>query len=294
MMEAGTNIQTFRVGLVSGAVAGSVVDLTLFPLDTIKTRLQAGSLSQVHNTQLLKGVYRGVWPALIASAPAAATFFGTYDLAKSYLKDAKVLPETATHLAAAAAADVTSSAVRVPFEKVKQRLQAGLDKGTVSAFRHLLHGQGLRGLFSGYSTLVIRELPFDLIEFPLYEFLKKNLASSRERKLHPYENALCGSAAGAVAAAITTPLDVVKTRVMLQANGNDGGLRNIQRTLAKVAAEEGIRGLFAGIFPRVAWISFGGFIFFGGYEYTKALLLRSDDVRHPSSSNTQTTGLSTS
>mmetsp|Transcript_6503 Transcript_6503/g.19744 ORF Transcript_6503/g.19744 Transcript_6503/m.19744 type:complete len:290 (+) Transcript_6503:138-1007(+) len=288
-MEASANIQSFRVGLVSGAVAGSVVDLTLFPLDTIKTRLQAGSASQVHKAHLLTGVYRGVWPALIASAPAAATFFGTYDFVKSYLGNVQYMPETATHLAAAAAGDITSSAVRVPFEKVKQRLQAGLDRGTLAAFRQLLCSGGVRGLFSGYSTLVVRELPFDLIEFPLYEYLKKRLASSQRRSLHPHENALCGSAAGAVAAAVTTPLDVVKTRVMLQSNKNDGGLRSIQRTMAQVAREEGVRGLFAGILPRVAWISFGGFIFFGGYEYTKALLLKSDNARNSAVPNISTT-----
>ena len=36
--------QAFVTGLLSGAVAGITVDLTLFPLDTIKTRLQVGWL----------------------------------------------------------------------------------------------------------------------------------------------------------------------------------------------------------------------------------------------------------
>ena len=37
----------------------------------------------------------------------------------------------------------------------------------------------------------------------------------RRSQLYPYEAAACGSAAGAVAATVTTPLDVLKTRVML-------------------------------------------------------------------------------
>ena len=38
-------------------------------------------------------------------------------------------------------------------------------------------------------------------------------------------------------------------------------------TLKTVHAEEGTKGLFSGVQPRVMWISIGGFIFFGGYEY---------------------------
>jgi hypothetical protein len=37
-----------------------------------------------------------------------------------------------------------------------------------------------------------------------------------DRKVLPHEAAFCGSIAGAIAAASTTPLDVVKTRVMLE------------------------------------------------------------------------------
>lgn len=38
--------QAFVTGLLSGAVAGITVDLTLFPLDTIKTRLQVKAASR--------------------------------------------------------------------------------------------------------------------------------------------------------------------------------------------------------------------------------------------------------
>ena len=44
-------------------------------------------------------------------------------------------------------------------------------------------------------------------------------------------------------------------------NGND--------CLRRVYREEGWRALFAGLGPRVAWISLGGAMFFGAYEYVK-------------------------
>ena len=109
--------QAFLTGLLSGAVAGITVDLTLFPLDTIKTRLQA-SANTKFSLDLLKGVYDGVGPGLLASAPACAAFFGAYDSFKRSLTarypDPKLAP--IVNMLAAAGGDLTQSVVRVPFE----------------------------------------------------------------------------------------------------------------------------------------------------------------------------------
>lgn len=99
-----------------------------------------------------------------------------------------------------------SCLVRVPVEAVKQRRQALLpDQGRYN----------LRLLYRGYWSTVVRDLPFSLIQFPIWEYLKRVWAEESERDLYPLEGAICGAIAGSVAAACTTPFDVVKTRIML-------------------------------------------------------------------------------
>ena len=67
------------------------------------------------------------------------------------------------------------------------------------------------------------QLPFTSIQFPLYEGLKKQLSLRYldGRRPTPVQAAVCGSIAGGIAAVLTTPLDVVKTRVMLEAQVSD-------------------------------------------------------------------------
>jgi solute carrier family 25 S-adenosylmethionine transporter 26 len=67
--------------------------------------------------------------------------------------------------------------------------------------------------------------------------------------------------------------DVAKTRIMLAPAGTDLALKNSSVFALKVVfAERGVKGLFAGVVPRVMWITIGGGIFFGVYEEAKALL----------------------
>lgn len=259
----------FQTALIAGAIAGTTVDLSLFPLDTLKTRLQ--SPAGFFPSGGFAGIYRGIGSALVGSAPGAAFFFCTYEGTKGLLASTS-LPDAPSQMVAASLGEVAACAVRVPTEVVKQRAQAGLHGGSSKASlkailsKYSTCGVGTvwRELYRGWGITVFREVPFTVIQFPLWEAMK---AWRRKRRgdgqdVSAGESAVFGSIAGAVSAAATTPLDVLKTRVMLSKERVSVG--EVFRNMVK---NEGVRPFFAGVAPRVTWISIGGAIFLGSYQW---------------------------
>lgn len=163
--------------------------------------------------------------------------------------------------------------MRVPIEVVKQRMQIlRYQKGLLSACRLVFQSDGVLGFYRGFQATLQREIPFSCIQFPLYEYLKRTLLVSDERTA-AWKMALCGSLAGGMTGALTTPLDVIKTRTIL---GHRDEVRHLYgspwTSVQSLLREGGLRRLFAGVVPRTLWISLGGFIFFGAYERGKQLL----------------------
>jgi len=163
--------------------------------------------------------------------------------------------------------------IRVPTEVIKTRMQTStygtLGSSSFSAARLVLSSVGLSGFYRGFGITVMREIPFTSIQFPLYELLKLNLARKFNRKpLFAHEAAICGSIAGGVAATLTTPLDVLKTRVMLDLrDSSKEKLPSLISRFKMIYTTEGVKALFSGVVPRTLWMSAGGAVFLGVYEW---------------------------
>jgi len=260
-----------HVALAAGGLAGLSVDVALYPLDTIKTRMQAPE--GFFKAGGFRGIYRGLSAAAAGSVPGAALFFGTYETAKQALKP-YMGESPLAYCTASAFGEMGACLVRVPTEVVKQRMQAGIYSGLLEGVQSVLKNEGVMGFYQGYFTTVMREIPFAFVQFPVYESLKKQVALLQGKEVpDAIPAAACGSVAGGFAAAVTTPLDVAKTRLMLGADAEGVAYKGTLDTLSRVYAEGGMRGLFAGVTPRVTWISIGGFVFFGSYEAAKRVLL---------------------
>ncbi|CEJ58565.1 Putative Mitochondrial carrier protein PET8 [Penicillium brasilianum] len=306
--------------LLSGAVAGLTVDCSLYPLDTIKTRLQkardttAPQAPRLSLRQTIRGIYAGLPSVLFGSAPSAASFFIVYDGVKRSL-----LPPSAssseppsrahvffTHSLASSLGEISACAVRVPTEVIKQRAQAGLFGGSsllalkdILSLRHAVpetqtgsgtavpvkrgYGQVIRELYRGAGITIAREIPFTVLQFTMWESMKATYtqrylrreegASTKASQIPATTSAMFGSVAGAIAAGLTTPLDVIKTRVMLARRG-DGGVDAPVRVkeIVRGIANEGLGAFWRGIGPRVAWIGIGGAVFLGSYQWASNTL----------------------
>ncbi|XP_021771465.1 probable S-adenosylmethionine carrier 2, chloroplastic [Chenopodium quinoa] len=202
---------------------------------------------------------------------ASAIFLGVYEPVKQKLL--KAIPEnfsSLAHLSAGAIAGAASSIVRVPTEVVKQRMQMGQFATAPNAVRMIVSKEGFRGLYAGYGSFLLRDLPFDAIQFCIYEQIRIGYKLAAKRELNDPENALIGAFAGAITGAITTPLDVIKTRLMIQ--GSSKQYKGVYDCVRTIPREEGGHVFMKGIGPRVLWIGIGGSIFFGVLEKTKQVL----------------------
>eukprot|EP00467_Chlorarachnion_reptans_P025254 CAMPEP_0114512560 /NCGR_PEP_ID=MMETSP0109-20121206/15046_1 /TAXON_ID=29199 /ORGANISM="Chlorarachnion reptans, Strain CCCM449" /LENGTH=229 /DNA_ID=CAMNT_0001692263 /DNA_START=51 /DNA_END=737 /DNA_ORIENTATION=- len=206
---------SFTCALVSGASAGLFVDIALFPIDTLKTRLQ--SPHGFFKAGGFRGIYSGLSATALGSAPGASLFFSTYETMKAPAKKVTSSDVLSQQLAASVG-ECVACLVRVPTEVVKQNMQAGNYSTMGEATRSLFATEGIGGFYRGFLSTVMREIPFSLIQFPLWEGSKKKWGEAQGRPVSPWQGTICGALSGGFSGAITTPLDLAKTRLMLGAD----------------------------------------------------------------------------
>ncbi|KAL5045737.1 hypothetical protein BDW71DRAFT_74259 [Aspergillus fruticulosus] len=320
---------------LSGAVAVVTVDFLVYPFDTLKTRIQSphyatiykdATTNTIKKNVLFRGLYQGVVSVVLSTIPASGAFFTTYETVKSTFNRTKQastspflqsVPAPAINALSSSAGEMVSCLLLTPAEVIKQNAQVinnapsannpGKSKqGGPSVTLQVLtrFKQQPWKLWSGYSALVGRNLPFTGINFPIFEAVKGYLVERRhqlqgytdhsggawketetkEGDQEPvYERAvltgIAASISGSIASVITTPIDVVKTRMMLAASGSDSpsgstsGEKEVPKKLGSVWTvgkqifrDEGAKGLFRGGSIRVVWTAVSLSIYLSMYE----------------------------
>ena len=263
-------------GLASG-LASIVAKVVLQPFDTIKTVQQSemggyvGPLTTaikiVKNRGIL-GLYSGLGITVLGSAPSIALYFGCYSSIKSKLT--KLLPDNYNFFAIAISASLSNtiaSILRVPYEVIKQRLQAGLHKSSLDAILYIAKEEGIQSVFMGgkLASQMLRDVPYAVITLLMYETVQKYLSSKIASK--KLKDSVCGSIAGGIGTFVTTPLDLIKTRMQI-----GGKYSTIPNAIQTIIREEGFGAFMIGMGPRLMHKIPANGVFFLFYEVFKNLL----------------------
>mmetsp|Transcript_7192 Transcript_7192/g.11346 ORF Transcript_7192/g.11346 Transcript_7192/m.11346 type:complete len:321 (-) Transcript_7192:34-996(-) len=263
---------TWQQNLLVGGIARAVAVTSVFPVDTIKTRLQAGGSGGLGDALKEGKLFNGYGAALASQIPYGMLVFGTYETNKVFLlKEFPDAPTTLLYLVAAVAGDLAGSLVLTPGEVLKQRVQAGGFPSILAALKGTLASSGPAGLYTGYFGLVARDLPFRAIQLPLYEAFKIAFAdrftSGLVEAIRPEQLAFLGAAAGMISAALTNPVDVTKTKLMTSSKKSTVG-----NVVTGVLMEQGIAGFAAGMPQRVGFLSGFNACFFIVYEFARSFV----------------------
>ncbi|CAM9024814.1 unnamed protein product [Wickerhamomyces anomalus] len=260
------SLYNFSLGSVAGAIGATIV----YPIDLIKTRMQAqrvliykNSLDcfvKVLSKEGIRGLYSGLGPQLIGVAPEKAIKLTVNDLARSFFTD-KISKKISWPLEvlSGACAGACQVVFTNPLEIVKIRLQVQGDYNVADRLSagKLIRQLGLPGLYRGASACLLRDVPFSAIYFPTYAHIKKDIFNydpSNKRcrnKLKTWELLVSGGLAGMPAAFLTTPCDVIKTRLQVDAKQGETQYKGIFHAFKTILREESPRSFFKGGAARV-------------------------------------------
>lgn len=184
----------------------------------------------------LGGIYAGLAPTLVMGIPSTVLYFYTYEEIAPRLKG--LFPRDhpvsgAVPAVAGASARFVASLSTAPLEllRTQQAARSGLGaaddslnsggRGMITEFRTMVRNEGALSLFRGVWPTIMRDVPFSAIYWLSIESMRDRW-KARRSSMSPsstvstteqtIEALINGSVSGVIAAAFTTPLDVLKTR----------------------------------------------------------------------------------
>ncbi|KAF9104420.1 hypothetical protein BGX27_010110 [Mortierella sp. AM989] len=231
---------------LAGGIAGLVSQFSIYPLETIKTRI----MSSTGGSQGGQGTL-----STVASSSISAS--------------ASVTPSTSSLPTISALTSTTTQPCRLNMQSV---------------IREIWKNTGLRGFYRGLGPSLVGIFPYAAIDLSVFETLKFGYmrwkAGLHEGDKGSEEKALdrpsvfvllaCGTISGSVGATSVYPLSLVRTR--LQAQGTPQHPQTYTSTLdvfRKTYQKDGIRGFYKGMVPTLTKVVPAVSISYVVYEYSK-------------------------
>jgi len=287
------NKRVFTAGVVGG-VAGAIEICCTYPTEFVKTQLQLdsnpkkgqlpkfnGSLDCIKKTVFVEGkkpnplnLYKGLSPLLFFSVPKATVRFAGFEIGKQFVAPGKTQLTTAESLQAGLLAGALEATFVVcPQETIKVKFVHDTNRA-VPKYKGLVHGctsiykeLGMRGLYAGYTTTLMKQSTNQAIRFGVMISLKNwYRGDDPNREIPLYLSGIFGGIAGAASVFGNTPIDVIKTRMQ----GLDAHLyKNSWDCTVKLYQSDGLKGFYKGTVPRMGRVVLDVAIVFTLFDYLK-------------------------
>ncbi|XP_028555284.1 mitochondrial substrate carrier family protein ucpB isoform X3 [Dendrobium catenatum] len=220
---------------------GAVAVATAFthPLDVVKVRLQMQLLGQrgplvgmgetfgrIIKVEGVRGLYLGLVPALTRSTLYGGAFSGAL-----------------------------ATALTNPMEVLKVRLQMNSRRGLTGEIHKIISEEGFRALWKGVGPAMTRAGALTASQLVTYDESKQALLKWTHLEEGFHLHLISSFVAGTVGTLVTAPVDMLKTRLMLQQDSRGPRIyRNVFHCAYQVVLTEGAGALYKGGFATFARI----------------------------------------
>ncbi|KAM1245446.1 hypothetical protein ACFX13_037510 [Malus domestica] len=267
---------------VAGLIAGVATVGIGHPFDTVKVKMQKHNTSahgityrnslhctaRILRTEGIKGLYRGATSSFVGMAFESSVVFGMYSQIKQSLQGSAqgAGPQPKVIIPSAAFSGSVISFILCPSELVKCRMQIqGTDSVVPMSRRYgnpldcvltTVKNDGVRGIFRGGFTTLLRECIGNAVFFSIYEYVRYHMhlqlksASTDHRNLIDVGVGIASGGLGGIAFWLAVlPLDVAKT--IIQTTPDKNATRNPFQILSSIYRRAGFKGCYIGLGPTI-------------------------------------------
>ncbi|KAI1053259.1 hypothetical protein LB506_012361 [Fusarium annulatum] len=279
-----TSVSLYARYALAGAFCCSFTHAVLTPVDVSSLSKSARYIVSAEGPGAL---LTGLGPTIAGYCLQGAFKFGGYEYFKAravdYLGQSTASNHrNAVYLGSAAAAEFLGDIALCPFESVRIRLvsQPSYATDSVSALAKLAREEGIGGLYSGLSPILLKQIPYTMATFLVYEKAIQTAYSVVDKRELPSIgvtgiNLGAGLIAGLAAAVVSQPADTMLSKINKEKAGSGEGTT---RRLFRIASELGLRGAYTGMQARAVMVSGMTAVQFGIYGDIKKLFGATDGV----------------
>jgi len=294
--------------LVAGTMGGLVSTVALYPLELLKMRMQVtdgsstaytsmrGAVRSVLGNEGVRGLYKGITPGVIAATGSWGGYFYFYEMSKRRKLAAMAADPAASspslgvpeHMLSGIEAGSIMVLIFNPLWLIKTRLALQDAKGLhaagptsrpayggmVDALQTILREEGPRGLYKGLVPALFLT-SHGAVQFAVYERMKvdaQRLLGSPVGEQPPWVSIALGGISKVVAASVTYPYQVVKSRLQQRGELTAYRYSGVLDCVARTAKEEGVRGFFRGLLPTALRVAPASALTFVVYEETLKMM----------------------